>query len=71
VSKRKPKTSGTLRLKRRLSDEALRLLLAESDEFDFSDDPLVRKLNEAFEGWSLEERRRWAEEWREEHRRGK
>lgn len=67
------KTERTVSSKRkpRLTEEALRLLMAEDDEIDFSNDPLVRKLEEAFEGWSLEERRRWAEEWREEHRKSK
>ncbi|MCX7969550.1 MAG: hypothetical protein N3B10_13840 [Armatimonadetes bacterium] len=71
MPKRKSAISKVSKPKLQLSEEVIRLLTMEGDEFDFSDDPLVRKLEEAFEGWSLEERRRWAEEWREEHRKSK
>jgi len=71
MPKRKTARAVSSKRKPRLTEEALRLLLAEDDEIDFSDDLLVRKLEEAFDGWSLEERRRWAEEWREEHRESK
>jgi hypothetical protein len=55
----------------KFAEKVKALLLSDPDEADFSDDPLVRKIEEAFEGWTLEERRRWAEEWREKHRRSK
>ncbi len=69
MTRRKADISKTR--KSRLPEKVKALLLSDSDEADFSDDPLVRKIEEAFEGWTLEERRRWAEEWREKHRQSK
>jgi hypothetical protein len=69
MTRRKTDISKTR--KSRLPEKVKALLLSDPDEADFSDDPLVRKIEEAFEGWTLEERRRWAEEWREKHRQSK
>ena len=69
MTRRKTDISKTR--KSRLPEKVKALLLSDLDEADFSDDPLVRKIEEAFEGWTLEERRRWAEEWREKHRQSK
>jgi hypothetical protein len=51
----------------RLPEKVKALLLPDPDEGDFSDDLLVHKIKEAFEEWTLEERRRWAEEWQRKH----
>ncbi len=63
---------GTNRDRRlKLTEEQRRLLMADPEELEFSQDAFFQQLWAPFEGWSLKELRRWAEEWRAEHRHSK
>jgi len=55
---------------RKLTERQIRLLLSDPDE-PMEEDDWLREILEPFRFWSLELRKRWAEEWREEHRRSK
>lgn len=60
--------------RRKLTEEQRRLLLMTPEEIersDFSDDPLIRKIEELLKDFPLEVRRQWAEDWRKEHERGR
>lgn len=59
---------------RKLTKEQSRLLLMEPEEIEgatFEDDETISRILKLTEGIPLELRRRWAEEWREEHRQSK
>jgi len=51
----------------KLTEEQIRLLMGDPDE-PIEEDEWMRKVLEPFRFWPLEVRKRWAEEWREEHR---
>ncbi len=51
--------------------EIRQFLLKEPEEVDFSGDEFIQKLLSPFADFPVEVTRRWAEEWREEHRRSK
>jgi hypothetical protein len=68
----KPKYAkrGSSNSQRKLTENQRRLLLA-TPETVTKRDPITRKIRELLSVFPLELRRRWAEEWREEHRRSK
>jgi hypothetical protein len=68
----KSKTRKKTNRRRKLAEKQRRLLLMTPEEIeraDFSDDEVLKRIRELMEGIPLELRRKWAEEWREEHRR--
>ncbi len=68
--KRKSQKSRNKRRELKRLEERRRFLKVEPDEMDFSDDEFVRKILAPFADFPEEVTRRWAKEWREEHRRG-
>ncbi len=71
MPKRKAPKSLNRRSRRKLTEEQKRLLMMEPEEWDFSQNEVLRKIHELVSAWPLEVRRQWAEEWRKEHRQGK
>jgi|FaiFalFF_MnMetaG_3_1042247.scaffolds.fasta_scaffold62011_1 hypothetical protein len=71
MSRRRLKTVNERRRKFRASEEMRQFLLREPEEIDFSNDAFIQKLLAPFADFPVEVTRRWAEEWREEHRRSK
>lgn len=71
MSRRRLKTVNERRRKFRASEEMKQFLLREPEEIDFSNDAFIQKLLAPFADFPVEVTRRWAEEWREEHRRSK
>lgn len=50
MPKRKSSSFTGRRRKPKVTEEMRRFLMMEPEEMDFSDDPLIRKIEEAFEG---------------------
>ena len=71
MSRRRIKTVNERRRKFRASEEMRQFLLREPEEIDFSNDAFIQKLLAPFADFPVEVTRRWAEEWREEHRRSR
>jgi hypothetical protein len=71
MSQRRIKTVNERRRKFRASEEMRQFLLREPEEIDFSNDAFIQKLLAPFADFPVEVTRRWAEEWREEHRRSR
>lgn len=70
----KSKSRKKTNRRRKLTEKQRQLLLMTPEEIeqaDFSDDLLIRKIEELLKDFPLEVRRQWAEEWREEHRRSR
>jgi len=70
MPKRKVGKGNNQSKQRKLTEEQIRLLTSDPNE-PVEEDEWLRKILEPFRFWPLEVRRRWAEEWREEHRRSK
>jgi len=71
MSRRRIKTVNERRRKFLASEEMRQFLLREPGEMDFSNDAFIQKLLAPFADFPVEVTRRWAEEWREEHRRSR
>ncbi|MCS3918106.1 hypothetical protein Q2T83_16475 [Fervidibacter sacchari] len=71
MSRRRIKTVNERYRKFRASEEMRQFLLREPEEIDFSNDAFIQKLLAPFADFPVEVTRRWAEEWREEHRRSR
>jgi hypothetical protein len=71
MPKGKASKSLNCRSRRKLTEEQRRLLMMEPEDWDFSQNEVLRKIHELVSAWPLEVRRQWAEEWRKEHRQGK
>ncbi|MCS7265867.1 MAG: hypothetical protein NZ805_13665 [Armatimonadetes bacterium] len=65
---RKPKSSQNKRRTSKRLEEIRRFLKKEPEEMDFSQDEFIQKILAPFADFPVEVTRRWAEEWREEHR---
>lgn len=68
MPRNKSKKSSNRKKRARLTEEQVRLLLSDPNE-PIEESEWLRKILEPFRFWPLEVRKRWAEEWREEHRR--
>ena len=74
MKKVRPSKSDIRKRRIKLTEEQRRLLLMEPEEIErasWEDNELIRRIRELMEGIPLDLRRRWAEEWREEHKRSK
>lgn len=67
MTKRSLRKGSDREKRQKLTEEQIRLLLSDPDE-PIEESEWLHKILEPFRFWSLEIRRRWAEEWREEHR---
>ncbi|MFA0751818.1 MAG: hypothetical protein SLRJCFUN_002221 [Candidatus Fervidibacter sp.] len=70
MPRKSPKVTDGKNHENRLK-EIRQFLLKEPEEVDLSNDEFIQKLLSPFADFPIEVTRRWAEEWREEHRRGR
>ncbi len=71
MPERKSNSSPSRRQGSKRLKEIRQFLKMEPEEMDFSNDEFVQKILAPFADFPVEVTRRWAEEWREEHRRNK
>lgn len=72
--KNKSRKVSNRRKRPKLTEEQIRLLMMELEEIEQANlegDDVTRRIRELMKGIPLDLRRRWAEEWREEHRRSR